>query len=255
MRTLYRASLVFLLSDIYGKFPITNAAILCNGKQNPYTRKSDGYYVFSNLYPGTYRVDIFCKGYIDTVMNLKVRENETKIVMTDIPYAMDNTSIRNITRFQIQINDSGKPLKDTEFTLEMKENLSSVKMIKPIKPGTQEVFLNIDMKTGFLMQRYKYTLKGKSDIILLSGYDKEMKCYLLKEPAEKKIAEGGEFRPVWNLKTDSKGRGMMPLMKQFMKGKELAFTVKANGKKADIKVDIEGKEESGEVIYLDADLK
>lgn len=255
MRTLYRASLVFLLSDIYGKFPITNASILCNGKQNPYTRKSDGYYVFSNLYPGKYRIDIFCKGYIDTVMNIDVRQNETKVIMTDIPYAVDNTSIGNLTRFQIQVTDSGIPLKDAEFTLELNDKISSLKMIKPIKADTQEVYVNSDMKTGFMMQRYIYTVKDKSEIIFLSGYDKEMKCYLLKDPAPKEIPEGGDFRPIWNLKTDNKGRTMMPFMRQFMKGKELNFTVKAKDKKAEFKINIEGKEESAEVIYADADLK
>ena len=61
MRLLHKASLVFLLKDVYSKYPVISAVILCNGKQNPYTRKNDGYYVFSNLNPGNYDIEISCK--------------------------------------------------------------------------------------------------------------------------------------------------------------------------------------------------
>ena len=47
MRVIHKASLVFLLKDVYFKYPLTDAVILCNGKQNPYTRKNDGHYVLS----------------------------------------------------------------------------------------------------------------------------------------------------------------------------------------------------------------
>ena len=73
MRVIYRASLVFLLRDIYSKMPVTNASILCGGKQNPYTRKKSGHYVFSNLYPGKYNISITCKVYNSLNFDVEIR--------------------------------------------------------------------------------------------------------------------------------------------------------------------------------------
>ena len=68
MRTLCKASLVFLITDMYTKDPINNAIVLCDGKQLKYTRKKSGHYVFVDLYPKKYRIDVLCKGFVFRVL-------------------------------------------------------------------------------------------------------------------------------------------------------------------------------------------
>ena len=110
MRVIHRASLVFLLKDLYSKSPITSAVILCDGKQNPYTRKNDGHYVFSNLYPQEYKINISCAGYVPLEFKVNLRENETQVIPITMPYTVDNVAINKMLHFNInksKIHDKG----------------------------------------------------------------------------------------------------------------------------------------------------
>ena len=110
MRIIHQAALVFMLKDIYSKTPVTNAVILCDGKQNPYTRKDDGYYVFSDLYPKEYDISIRCKGYAPLDFPVKLRENETLVIHKNMSYSADNENLRNVTRFFIYLNIISPPI-------------------------------------------------------------------------------------------------------------------------------------------------
>lgn len=108
MRIIHRASMVFLLKDVYSRTPVTNAVILCNGKQNPYTRKDSGHYVFSNLSPGKYDIYINCTGYNDLNLTVDLKENQTQIMDLNLSYAPNNLNISRVTRFNITCKKDGE---------------------------------------------------------------------------------------------------------------------------------------------------
>lgn len=256
MRVIYKASLVFLLKDIYSKMPITTAVILCNGKQNPYTRKPDGHYVFSNLYPGTYDISISAKGYTDINFTAQVRENETRVMSFDMPYAVDNANLTHVTRFEILVKDGKEPLANADITLKLKNEASFLKLTEPSEAGSNELKLNIDMVSGLLGQQYVYRVKKQDHNIYLYGYDSDKKCYFVENPLEQKLESEGKFYPCWNIQTDAVGRAVMPLISQFMKDDVIKFEcTTSSGKKAGISADIAGKHQAGEVIYLTAKLR
>ncbi len=256
MRIIYKASLVFLLKDIYSKIPITTAIILCNGKQNPYTRKSDGHYVFSNLYPGDYDISIICKGHTDLNFSVNLKENETKVMSFDMPYTVDNPNLTNLTRFEITVYENKEPAADSDVMLKLKNNMGFLKLIEPLEPGNNEIKLNVDMLSGIIGQKYIYKVKRKEHEIFIFGYDQEKKCYILKEPLNEKIETDGKFYPVWDLKTDYLGRVIMPLMSQFMKDDIIKFECSAaDNSRASVSFDITGEHQSGKVFYADAKFK
>lgn len=250
------ASLVIMIKDIYSKAPINDAVILCNGKQNPYTRKKEGYYVFSNLYPGAYEVNISRRGYVDLNFTVELRENQTQIIYTNMPYSVNNENLIRMTRFEISVYENKTPLKNTDVELKLGNPAKFLKLIEKSDAGSDEVKLNIEeMNPEIIGREYSYDLDKNSTNISLWGYDAEKKCYTLKEPLESELNPGGNFYPLWKLKTDNNGKITMPLIEQFMKDNILKFECKTNESSASASVDVTGKHESGEVFYLDMKLK
>ena len=225
MRVIHRAALVFMLKDIYSKMPITNAVILCNGKQNPYTRKKDGYYVFSNLYPMDYEISISAKGYTDLNFNVTLRENETQVHHYDMSYSVDNENLTHLTRFEITVSHKKERLKNTEIKLVLKNEAKFMKVIEAAQAGTDELKLNLDMTPSLIGQNYIYEFKKQKIEFSIWGYDNEKKVYTLKNPLENDVEPGGKIYPFWNLKTDSLGRITMPIISQFMTESKIDFEI------------------------------
>lgn len=256
MRKIYMASLVIMLKDIYSKSPINGAVILCNGKQNPYTRKKEGYYVFSNLYPQKCDISISCRGYVDLNFTVELRENETQVIYADMPYAVSNENLVRMTRFEISVYENKEALKNTDVNLKLNNPAEFLKLVEKSEPGSYDVKLNIEeMTPGIIGQEYIYTEGENSTNLSLWGYDAEKKCYTLKNPLENELNPEGDFYPIWKLKTDGNGKITMPLIEQFMKDNVLKFECKTDESSAEASVDVTGKHESGEVFYLDMNLK
>ncbi|MDR1627207.1 MAG: hypothetical protein LBR79_00350 [Oscillospiraceae bacterium] len=254
MRQIYKASIVILLTDIYTRLPITNAVILCNGKQNPYTRKPDGYYVFSNLYPLKYNIDIMCAGYTDINFPVTLRENETRIIMTDMPYTVGNPLLTNVDRFEFSVKKGGEPFAQKEIYVKLENPLSFLKLVNPVEPDSEDIPLNVDLNRNLMVQRYKYNVGEKEYDMFFSGYDNDKKTYILKDPAPEKIETEGEFRIYWKLKTDKSGRAVLPHLKQFMKEEDLSFKISAKDQDGNASVTVKDTDEKGRVFYIDVQL-
>ena len=255
MRVIHKASLVILLKDIYSKLPITSAVILCNGKQNPYTRKKDGHYVFSNLYPGKYEVDISCKGYNPLKLYIDLKENETKIINSDLSYSPDNQNIANVTRFEITCIRKKQALVNIPIEITLQNEASFMKLLEPIKAGSDEVKLNVEMLTGLLGQNYVYEIDKKKYDLYLWSYNQESKCYILKDAVNEEIQPGGLFYPKWQIRSDSLGRAIMPLMGQFMKDDEIKFKCISENLRCKVSFNVKDKHQSGEVFYEKANFR
>lgn len=253
---IHRASLVFLLKDIYSQGPVTNAVILCNGKQNPYTRKNDGHYVFSNLYPGEYVINITCSGYVPLELKVNLRENETQVIPLTMPYTVDNPAMRKITHFIIDIVHRKKAVAEQDIKLKLLNELDFMKLIENAAAQTDALKLNIEeMIPGLLGQTYMYSVNDKEYEFTITGFDSEKKTYILRDYLQEELPSGGTFYCVWNLKTDSSGRVTMPYMSQFMKSSEVKFECFAGGSKGKTKVDVAGKEQSAETLYTMINLR
>ncbi len=255
MRLLHKASLVFLLKDVYSKYPVISAVILCNGKQNPYTRKNDGYYVFSNLNPGNYDIEISCKGYTDIKLSTELKENETKIMNFDMSYTSDNVNLSHVKRFDMTLKSKDQSFNDTEVTLELKNAASFLKLIEPAEAGSQEVKLNMEeMIVGIIGQKYIYRFEDKETEIYLLGYDEEKKCYTLQDPLQEKLEPNGSFYPVWNVRTDSLGKIIMPFIAQFMKDDKITIKCKAQDFEGEAVFDFKEMSQSGKAFYADVEM-
>lgn len=83
--------------------------------------------------------------------------------------------------------------------------------------------------------------------MLFVGYDRKFNAYILDKEVKQNIPIGGVFLPYWNLKTDRKGKIILPFFSKIMKDVELEFdinfedeikTVKVNTDKFDLKLKI-----------------
>ncbi|MBR2734876.1 MAG: carboxypeptidase-like regulatory domain-containing protein [Clostridia bacterium] len=256
MRIIHRASLVFLLKDIYSRAPITRAEILCDGKQNPYTRKKDGHYVFSNLYPKEYTINISCVGYVPLEFKVNLRENETQVIPITMSYAVDNEAMRKITHFNIDIIHKKQPVIDQDVYLKLTNELNFMKLIEPTPAQSDTLKLNIEeLIPGLIGQTYVYKTDEKETKFTVESFDGEKKCYILRDYTETELPEGGKFYAVWDLKTDSRGRITMPYMSEFMTGQAVNFECFAEESKGKVSINIAGKEQSGETLYAKINLR
>ena len=254
MRVLYKASLIFFLTDLYSRIPVRYASILCNGKQNPYTRKESGHYVFSNLYPGKYRIDIICKGFADVRLDLEVRANETKTIVMSLPYASDNDLVLKLKRFEISVNLDGVPLKNKAVRIKLKNNLNFLKVIAPIKANTNTVTLNMEKNSGLTLQKYSYVVNGTENEFYIYAYDSSISQYLTENPFKFDILPGGMLYPIWDLRTDDHGKVIFPVLQQFMKEEQIQFEIFAEGKYELLNTQMPGDDINNKAVYIDVDL-
>lgn len=254
MRVLYKASLVFLLTDMYSRIPVKYASILCNGKQNPYTKKESGHYVFSNLYPGKYRIDIICKGFADVRMDLDVRANETRTIIMNLPYASDNDLVSKLSRLEMSVSVDGVLLKNKDVRIKLKNDLNFLKVIEPIKANTDTVSLNIEKNSGLTLQKYAYNVNGTENEFYIYSYDPGSSQYLTEDLIPYDLVPGGMLYPIWDLRTDDKGKVILPILKQFMKGNQLQLEVFANGKYEMLTTRVPDESKGEKVVYIDVNL-
>ncbi len=247
---------MILLRDIYSKSPITNAEILCDGKQNPYTRKKDGHYVFSNLYPQEYTINISCSGYVPLEFKVNLRENETQVIPITMPYSVDNEAMRKITHFSIDILHRKKPVSFENASLTLANELDFMKLIEPTATGTDTLKLNIEeLIPGLMGQTYIYKTEEAETEFTIESFDQEKKCYILRDYVENELSTGGKFYAVWHVKTDRSGKITMPYMSQFMKGETVDFECLADELNGKVSIEIAGKEQSGETLYAKINLR
>ena len=255
LRVLYKASLVVLLTDMFSKTPITDAVILCNGKQNPYVRKKDGYYVFSNLYPVKYEVSIKCKGYDDILINVEVKENETVVLKKQLNCATDNEALKNCESFEFTVFEDETLIPNKEVNIRLEEKLEFIKLTKPAEKGSNELYLNIPMSYDYMPQEYDYMFKRRAHNLYITGYDDKKKCFLLKDPLEKELEVDGLFKPVWRIKTDNQGKIALPLMEQYMKNDIINFSFRSEGKDSRVRVNKKSKKNIGNLYVSKVKLK
>ena len=157
MRIIYNASLAIMLIDILTKQPVKEAVILCNGKQNPYVSKDDGYYVFCNLIPGKYNIYINATGYVDKQFDVSLNFGETKKFFLELSFKSRNPKILNVPRIEFSMFENENPIKNQEMIISLKNISSSMKLIERIKKGEQEILLNVPENNSFVLQRYIYS--------------------------------------------------------------------------------------------------
>lgn len=161
MRIMYSASFVIMLVDVLTKQPVTDAVILCNGKQNPYVTKDDGYYVFCNLYPGNYNIYIAATGYVNKEFSTNIGFGESKKFILELSFKSKNPALFNVPRIEFLIKNGDLPLKNTEVKITLKTEVKTMKLIQQINPGDQEILLNIPENAAFSLQRYIYSVPRK----------------------------------------------------------------------------------------------
>ena len=162
MRIMYNASFVIMLVDVLTKQPVTDAVILCNGKQNPYVTKDDGYYVFCNLYPGSYNIYIAATGYVNKEFSTNIGFGESKKFILELSFKSKNPALFNVPRIEFLIKNGDLPLKNTEVKITLKTEVKTMKLIQQINPGDQEILLNIPENAAFSLQRYIYSVPRKN---------------------------------------------------------------------------------------------
>lgn len=249
------ASLVFLIMDSYDKTPVMDAGIVCKGIQASYSKKRSGHYVFSNLQAGKYKMVIFCKGYLDKRVSVRVRENESRTIILNLAYAKDNPTIRNVTRFAISVTEDGIPLKNADVRVKLKNEISSVKLVKPAAAQTDGLSLNVKQNAGLVVQKYLYDQKGTQTEIFVCSYSGQRQEYLLEDYLETPLEPGGTFYPIWDLATDDSGVLILPLFKQFVKEGPVQLEIKRKNKLGSVDIELPQEEVEGSIIYSSVNLE
>jgi hypothetical protein len=218
--------------------PIKDALILCNGEQNPYTQNSQNSYVFSDLEPGEYNINVSCPGYVTLTINSKLRQNRTEKICLEMPYVSTNPSISIFPRFEFQFNNS-EFFKNKSARITLTNPIKTLLLIRPAKQGDKIISLNFNDDKNLFPQNYTYTVNEKTFKLFLVGYDIFSKTYILNNNLAEDMPENGEFNVYWKLQCDQYGKIVLPFMQQFMKGPELKFKIFCDKKnfKANANVD------------------
>lgn len=267
-----------MLSDIVTRSPVMNAVILCNGKQNPYTRNDAGYYIFSDLSPSNYEITISANNYVDLKMHVELKPNQTQQFNLDMSYSSVGNLIYNLPRFEFLFKKGKELAVGTEAVITLLNAVESLKIIQTVKKGDQVVTLNISNDKNLTPQRYIYKAvdtgelekeekEGKKEEsdgekegkeitakLFLLGYDAVLGGYILKEPTNEKLPKNGKFNVYWKLKADDHGKITVPFMERFMKDKELEFEVSFLDKIKKIKINLSDFSEDNSVIQKKIDL-
>jgi len=173
----------------------------------------------------------------------------------DMSYTSDNVNLSHVKRFDMTLKSKDQSFNDTEVTLELKNAASFLKLIEPAEAGSQEVKLNMEeMIVGIIGQKYIYRFEDKETEIYLLGYDEEKKCYTLQDPLQEKLEPNGSFYPVWNVRTDSLGKIIMPFIAQFMKDDKITIKCKAQDFEGEAVFDFKEMSQSGKAFYADVEM-
>jgi hypothetical protein len=281
-----------MLTDIGSKMPITDAVILCNGKQNPYIRKDEGYYIFADLCPGHYKIEIFCSGYVNTDLECELKAGQSHSFVFDLPYNSVNPSLVGTPRFEFLVKKDGKSIKNKNILVILKNPVKLLKVIQKAKQGDQMIFLNINDDPLLFPQRYIFTHKGKDEKkelenkpeqndnkkneenglndensgntenknrknikqkIFIVGFDKDSGTYALHKPIKESMPIGGSFMPYWELKTDHKGKVILPLMGRFIKDSKVNFELQLDDEKKHLTADFSNFDNVYKTLQINAE--
>ena len=174
-----------MLVDVFRKQPIHDAVILCNGRQNPYIKKDDGYYIFCDVPPGSYKIDIFSPGYVRKSFFSTIEFGECKRFIFEMSFKSKSYIISETSRIEFSLTKNNEKLRETNFRIILKNPIVFFKLIRNARQNDNEILLNVQNNNYFLMQNYIYEfnpndLKKESD-----GKDDE-------ESDESKSEEGEE---------------------------------------------------------------
>ena len=91
---------------------------------------------------------------------MTLRENETKEIVSDLSYSVDNQDMMRITRIEAECRHGKELLKNAGVRLRLKNELSFLKLIEPTPQGSDVLKLNIDMITGVTTKKKRRIFQG-----------------------------------------------------------------------------------------------
>lgn len=229
MRVINKASIIFFLIDNFNKSPLNKGIIKCNGKHVPYLKKNDGYYVFLNLEENHYEFDFSCAGFMPEHYSIDLDGKEPMRVVIPFNYKLDNMLIYNMNKIVFNLKDNGIPLKNADVRIKLDTKVPFLKVIEPIKKGSNQIKINSDFNSKLMFQEYYYS-KSPDFKVMFSSYDRKNLAYENEISADKEIAKDGLLYPVWNFKTDNRGSFVLPKNPIFMLKGESDFTLTVNNK-------------------------
>lgn len=170
-----------MVIDIFRKQPIHDAVILCNGRQNPYIKKDDGYYIFCDLQPDLYNVEIFSPGYVKKSFSCYIDFGECKRITLEMSYSSTSRVISNIPR--ISFDFKNKEFKYKNVKIILKTPINFMKLIHRAHKGDNLLILNIQEDNRLTFQNYIYKFNLND---LKKMEEDELKLKKLREKNEKK---------------------------------------------------------------------
>ncbi len=170
-----------MVIDVFRKQPIHDAVILCNGRQNPYIKKDDGYYIFCDLQPDFYSVEIFSPGYVKKSFSCYIDFGECKRVILEMSYSSTSRIISSIPRILFDLKNKEFKYKNVKIIL--KTPINFMKLIHRAHQGDNLLILNVQEDNRLIFQNYIY--KFSMDDLKKMEED-ELKLKKLREENEKK---------------------------------------------------------------------
>lgn len=236
MRQMHSASTVIWLLNGFDKTPILNANIKCNGKPWPYVKKPDGHYVFLNMHDGLYHFDVECWGFGKKSYDIEIRGGKGTEIEDQLFYNKNFKGLYSLKKITLLLKINGSVLKDKEVKLAIDDKVSCLKVIE-FKGGEEnKIKINGTNNKLFVMQQY---LDDENDLLRIVDYDLISKEYTIEMEKNKQLNTDFYLRPIWNLKTDSMGEIIIPIIGVFMPNDTVTFLVTIDGKNYSVKAAVE----------------
>lgn len=235
MRQIHSASTVIWLLNGFDKTPILNANIKCNGKSWPYVKKPDGHYVFLNMYDGIYRFDVECWGFGRKSYDVEIQGGKGVEIEDQLFYNKNFKGLYSLKKITLLLKSKGVALKDKDVKVAIDDKISCLKIIEFKGEEDKKIKINGTNNKLFVMQQY---LDDENDLLKIVDYDLRSKEYTIEMEKDKNLNIDFYLRPIWNLKTDSMGEIIIPIIGLFMPNDEVNFLIMIDEKSYSVKAEV-----------------
>lgn len=233
-----KISMVIRLLDDYTGEEISTGEITLEEKRIDAINKKDGYYVFVNLEPGIYTVQIQAPYYLETAQEVEVSDLSSSfpVVTLRLKHKLGSPRLYHATCIQGQVEtEIGRHLSSQRVYIYLKPSLHQIRLMEKIKKGSRKMRLLIRPTDEMDGQMIGFDIENSKELHhTIDFYDRESSTFRLKEPTQQEYEAKTSIYPMWELKTDEYGRFILPVKERYMDEKKMTIGIQSrwgNGEK------------------------
>ena len=181
-----------------------------------------------NLPEGEHRFEVAAPGY-QTVRRTASFTGVGTAEAVVLQHDPESIRRKGIDHFRFRFLGKGEvPLAHRAVKVVLRTSCGSLRVVHSAKAGQSQLALSGGYVPAMLFQDCD---AGKAGTVTLTGFDRESKCFMLREPLGGALTAGGALRSFWTLETGRDAVAVLPRIGLFMPWEELEFSFETEGEK------------------------